>query len=79
MNVSKTICLRYRFLKEAAIPRSWSEVELRKMESGKESFGEWQKKLLRAVGKYPAKEKLVASMARKCADTLKRKGGSIDD
>jgi len=39
----------------------------------------WQKKLLRAVGKYPAKGKLVGSMARKCREVLKPGAGSLDD
>jgi hypothetical protein len=59
--------------------RSWAEVELRKLEKPSDSFAVWQKKLVKAVSAYPAKGKLVGSMARKCAETLKRNGGPIDD
>lgn len=58
---------------------SWAEVELRKLETATDSFTLWQEKLLKAAKAYPSKGKLVASMARKCAQTLKRKGGPIDD
>ena len=58
---------------------SWSEDELRRLETPKDSFELWQKKLLKAVAKYPAKGKLVRSMARKCAQCLERHGGPIDD
>ena len=59
--------------------RSWSEVELRRLETPSDSFQVWQKKVVKAVSAYPAKAKLVGSMARKCAQCLKRHGGPIDD
>jgi len=58
---------------------SWAEAELRRLETGRDTFPAWQKKVLAAVAKYPAKGKLVGSMARKCREVLKRSGGALDD
>ena len=58
---------------------AWAEKELRRMETGRDSFATWQKKVLKAVSKYPAKAKLVGSMARRIKELLKRSGGALDD
>ena len=59
----------------------WSRAEpdLRKLESGYDEFGEWKKKVLKAVGIYPGAHKLVGGMARKVATCLARKGTMLDD
>lgn len=59
----------------------WSRAEpqLRAMETGRESFDEWKKKVLRAVRAYPSAEKLVPSMARRCKDCLARNGAMLDE
>ena len=59
----------------------WSraEPELRESEADDESFEQWKKKVIKAVGKYPSAEKLVASMARRCKDCLARKGAMLDE
>jgi hypothetical protein len=59
----------------------WSraEPELRESEADDESFEQWKKKVIKAVGQYPSAEKLVASMARRCKDCLARKGAMLDE
>jgi hypothetical protein len=57
---------------------AWSEKELRRMETGKEPLAEWSKKVLKAVAKYPAKGKLVGSMAKRCQQIIERSGGALD-
>jgi len=62
-----------------ADPWSWAEDKLRELETENDSFKVWQRKLLKAVAAYPAKHKLVGSMARKCRQTLERAGDILDD
>ena len=57
---------------------AWAEKELRRMETGRDSFPTWQTKVLKAVAKYPAKAKLVGSMAKRCQEVVKRSGGALD-
>ncbi len=56
---------------------SWAEPELRRLETDRDSFEVWQKKLQKAVDAYPSKGKLVGSMARKVKKTLAAGGGPI--
>jgi len=59
----------------------WSRAEphLRALETGVDSFSEWKKKVCAAVKQYPASEKLVGSMARRCQDCLMRHGAMLDE
>ncbi len=59
----------------------WSRAEpdLRALETGEDSFVDWKKKVFAAIRVYPSPEKLVGSMARKCADCLKRHGAMLDE
>ena len=59
----------------------WSRAEplLRKLEAGDETFEEWKPKVLAAVKKYPAAQKLVGSMARRVQECLRRGGAMLDE
>ena len=57
---------------------AWAEDELRRMETGKEPLAAWSKKVIKAVDKYPAKGKLVGSMAKRCQEIIDRSGGALD-
>ena len=58
----------------------WSRAEpqLRELESGRDSYEAWEKKVLKAISKYPSPEKLIGSMAKSCQDCLQRKGAMLD-
>ena len=58
----------------------WSKAEpaLRQSETGKESFEAWKEKLVPAIYKYAAPEKLVASMEKRIRQVLERDGGMAD-
>lgn len=58
---------------------AWAEPKLRSLETGTDAFEPWQKKVLKAVQAYPAKGKLVPSMARRCQALVKRSGAMLDD
>lgn len=58
---------------------SWAEPALRRLETGTDRFPIWQKKVLKAVHRYPAKEKLIPSMARRCKTLVERSGAMLDD
>ena len=58
---------------------AWAEPKLRSLETGTDAFEPWQKKVLKAVQAYPAKGKLVPSMARRCQTLVKRSGAMLDD
>ena len=60
-------------------PGSWTETELRRLETAKDSFEVWQQKLLQAAAAYPGKENLVGSLARRVKTCLDRGGGATDD
>ena len=58
----------------------WSraEPELRKLETGRDSFVPWQKKVFKAIGMYSGRHKLVAGMAKKIRDCIARDGAMLD-
>jgi len=58
----------------------WAQAEpkLRELESGRDSFEDWQKKVLKAISQYPSPQKLIGSMAKRCQDCLERKGAMLD-
>ena len=56
-----------------------AEPKLRQLETGRESFIDWQPKVLKAVMAYPSAEKLIPSMAKRCQNVLKRDGAMLDD
>ena len=58
---------------------AWSEPQLRRLETGTDGFPVWQKKVLKAVHAYPAKAKLIPSMARRCKALVARSGAMLDD
>jgi hypothetical protein len=58
---------------------SWAEPQLRRLETGADGFSDWHKKVLKAVHAYPAKEKLIPSMARRCTALVARSGAMLDD
>ena len=58
---------------------SWAEPQLRRLETGADPFTGWHKKILKAVHAYPAKEKLIPSMARRCKALVARSGAMLDD
>ena len=57
---------------------AWAEDELRRMETGREPFAAWSKKVIKAVDKYPAKGQLVGSLAKRCQELIDRSGGALD-
>ena len=57
----------------------WAETELRKISKGNDSFETFQKKVVKAVNKYPGAGKLVASMCRKIATVLEKNTGEMLD
>ena len=57
---------------------AWSENRLRKLETGKDDFEAFQKKVLKAVNDYPSSAKLVGSMAKRCKSLLARSGAMLD-
>ena len=54
-----------------------AEKRLRELEDDDDSFQDFQKKCLKAVKQYPAPEKLVGSMAKRCRDVVQKKGDFI--
>ena len=58
---------------------AWAEPQLRRLESGSDTFVKWQPKILKAVQAYPAKAKLIPSMARRCKTLVDRAGAMLDD
>ena len=58
----------------------WTRAEplLRKSESGRESFEEWRELIVPAILKYPAPEKMVGSMAKRCRECIERDGAMLD-
>ena len=58
---------------------AWAEPKLRRLETGTDAFEPWKKKVLKAVQAYPAKGKLIPSMARRCQTLVKRSGAMLDD
>ena len=60
-------------------PWSWTEDELRRLETPTDSFEIWQGKLLKAAAAYKGKENLVGSIARRLKTCLDRSGGATDD
>jgi hypothetical protein len=58
---------------------SWAGPELRRLETGKDSFAAWQPKVFKAVHAYPAGKKLIPSMARRCKTLVERSGAMLDD
>ena len=58
---------------------AWAEPQLRRLETGRDSFPVWQKKVFKAVHAYPAKAKLIPSMARRCKTLVERSGAMLDD
>ena len=55
----------------------WIEAEMRKMEPKTSSFEEFKQHVLRAGAKYPSKEKLIPSMARRMKECIAAKGAMI--
>lgn len=53
---------------------AWVENELRRLENDDDPFPAWTEKLLKACRAYPAKGKLVATMAKRMKETVERKG-----
>ena len=58
----------------------WTRAEplLRKSESGRESFEEWRELIVPAIYKYPAPEKLVGAMAKRCRECIEKDGAMLD-
>ena len=56
---------------------SWAEKKLRELESGSVAFPAWQRLCVKAVKEYPAKSKLVGSMAKRVKLLLDRRGAMI--
>ena len=57
---------------------AWAEQELRSKENDGDSFAVFQKKILQAVHAYPASNKLVGAMAKRCKTVVVRKGAMLD-
>jgi transposase len=57
---------------------AWAESRLRELETGADTFEQWQGKVLRAVSDYPSSSKLVGSMAKRCKTVLDRSGAMND-
>ena len=58
----------------------WSRAEptVRLMETGREPFEQWTKKVVKACNTYPSPQKLIGSMARRCKQVLERQGAMAD-
>ena len=58
----------------------WSQAEptVRLMETGREPFEQWTKKVVKACNAYPSPQKLIGSMARRCKQVLERQGAMAD-
>ena len=56
---------------------AWAEPHLRKLEKNGDTFDTFKKRVLKAVCSYPSSRKLVASMAKRCALLLERKGAML--
>jgi len=56
---------------------AWAEDKLRELETNDNSFLVFQKLCLKAVGQYPAKEKLIGSMAKRVRMLLERQGAML--
>ena len=54
-----------------------AEPELRKLETGRDSFPVWQKKMLKACDNIPGADKLIGSMAKRIEQCIQNKGGMI--
>ncbi len=52
----------------------WTQAEprTRQLETGRDSFEAWEKKVFLAIGHYPSPEKLIGSMARRCQDSRRK-------
>jgi hypothetical protein len=57
---------------------AWAEPKLRTMETGKDSFAIFQKKVLKAVQAYPSTGKLIGSMAKRCKAVVAGKGAMLN-
>jgi hypothetical protein len=59
----------------------WTQAEprTRQLETGRDSFEAWEKKVFQAIGHYPSPEKLIGSMARRCQDCINRRGAMLDE
>jgi len=57
---------------------AWAEPALRKREKDLDTFEQFQKKVLSTVGDYPAKHKLVPSLAGRCKQVNLRRGAMLD-
>jgi len=57
---------------------AWSEPHLRTLESDRDSFATFQKKVVKAVQAYPAGAKLIPGMAKRCQLILEGHGKMID-
>lgn len=62
-----------------ADPWSWSEKELRRIETPQDTVEVWSKKVVKACNAYNGKDDLVGGMAKKIKHCLAMKGGPIDD
>ena len=56
---------------------AWAEPKLRLLEKPRDSFGKFEKNVLKAVRAYPSAAKLVGSMAKRCRLVEEAKGGMI--
>ena len=56
----------------------WCEPRLRCLEKKRDTFPTFQKRCLQAVKDYPAKGKLVGSMAKRVRMVLDKNGAMID-
>ena len=56
---------------------AWAEPKLRQLEKPGESFETFRKKALKAVLAYPAAEKLVGSMAKRCRMVIDAQGAML--
>ena len=58
---------------------SWSEDELRRQEADRDSFSDFQRKVLSCVNAYPeaSKKKLVRSMTKRCQLCIDKQGAMI--
>jgi len=55
----------------------WSEKKLRELETSRMKFSVWQQKCVQAVNAYPAKDKLVGSMAKRVSMLLQAEGAML--
>ena len=58
----------------------WSRAEpqLRKLEKPRDTFETFGKNVIKAVNQYSAPEKLIASLAKRCRNVIKKSGGMVD-